>query len=144
MTAEPSRNRLPEWRTFQPPAGIGVLDETGASGMVPQRDPGGNKGTFGTLLAICGSLDFLGASLLVGHAALRAGAGLVCLAVPASLQPLIAGRVAEATTLGLPETAPGDVDAVAAIAVLAGIAPGGGESRSGAPAGGRHRRAAHP
>lgn len=119
MTAEPSANRLPEWRTFQPPDGIQALDETVASRLVPSRDPRGHKGTFGTLLAVCGSLDYLGASLLVSHAALRAGVGLLCVAVPASLQPLIAGRVPEATSLGLPEVAPGELDAVAAAGLLA-------------------------
>jgi hydroxyethylthiazole kinase-like uncharacterized protein yjeF len=66
------------------------------------------------LVCVCGSLDYLGASVLVSRAALRAGAGLVCVAVPASLQPLVAGRVAEVITLGLPETAPGEVDAIKA------------------------------
>ena len=119
MTAEPSANRLPDWRTFQPPDGIGALDEAAASRLVPARDPRGHKGTFGTLLAVCGSLDYLGASLLVSHAALRAGVGLLCVAVPASLQPLIAGRVPEATSLGLPEVEPGEVDATAATAAIA-------------------------
>ena len=36
-------------------------------------------------------------------AAGRAGAGLVALAVPESLQPLFAAKVVEATTMGLPE-----------------------------------------
>ncbi len=48
--------------------------------------------------------------------AYRAGAGLVRLAVPESLQPLVAGRVAEATTVGLPETdVAGEVDAQEAL-----------------------------
>lgn len=110
MTLDPTKERLPDWRTFQPPPGIDLLDETRAAGLVPARDPRGHKGTFGTFVAVCGSLDYLGAALLVAHAALRAGAGLVCLAVPGSLQPLVAGRVLEAITLGLPEVAPGDLD----------------------------------
>jgi NAD(P)H-hydrate epimerase len=115
MTAE----RPPDWRAFKPPDGVELLDEPMAAALVPPRDPRGHKGTFGTLVAICGSLDYLGAALLVGHAALRTGAGLVCIAVPGSLQPLIAGRVLEATTLGLPEVSPGDVDPLAAADVIA-------------------------
>jgi hydroxyethylthiazole kinase-like uncharacterized protein yjeF len=117
--ADAAKDRPPDWRSFQPPAGVDALTEEIAARLVPARDPRGHKGTFGTLVAICGSMDYLGAALLVGHAALRAGAGLVCIAVPASLQPLIAGRVLEATTLGIPEIAPGDVDPIKAAKVIA-------------------------
>jgi len=68
---------------------------------------------------VCGSLDWLGAAILAGTAALRTGAGLVTLSVPASLQPIIAGRVPELITMGLPETGPGIVDAAGAIAAIA-------------------------
>jgi len=55
----------------------------------------------------------------VALAAGRAGAGLLRLAVPASLQPVVAGRVMEATTLALPETVtPGEVEADGALARL--------------------------
>ena len=101
------------------PDGVGSLDEASVAGLVPTRPEAGHKGTFGTLLAVCGSLDFAGAALLAGSAALRAGAGLVVLAVPATLQPVVAGRVPELITMGLPETAPGEVDAPAAAAVVA-------------------------
>lgn len=117
MTAP--KERPPDWRSFQPPTGVEALTEERAAHLVPPRDPRGHKGTFGSLVAICGSLDYLGAALLVAHAALRAGAGLVCIAVPGSLQPLIAGRVLEATTLGIPEVAPGDVDPIKAAKVIA-------------------------
>ncbi|HLB44417.1 MAG TPA: NAD(P)H-hydrate dehydratase [Candidatus Limnocylindrales bacterium] len=79
--------------------------------LVPIRDADGHKGTFGTLVCVCGSLDYAGAALLCGMAAARAGAGLVALAVPASLQPVVAGRVPELVTIGLPETEGGlDID----------------------------------
>ena len=101
------------------PAGAIRLDEELVTGYLPRRDADGNKGTFGTLLAVCGSLDFAGAALLAGTAALRAGAGLVTLCLPASVQPLLAGRVPELITLGLPEHAPHAVDAVGAVALIA-------------------------
>ena len=69
----------------------------------PPRPADSHKGSFGTLVCVCGSLDYAGAALLCGTAAARAGAGLVALAVPATLQPLFAGRVPELITLGLPE-----------------------------------------
>ncbi len=104
-----------DWRHVQPPDGVDRLDEERAASLVPARDPRGHKGSFGTLLCVCGSIDYLGAALLGGLAALRAGAGLVCLAVPASLQPLVAGRLLEPITMALPETAAGEVDPMAAV-----------------------------
>jgi NAD(P)H-hydrate epimerase len=86
-----------------------ALDEAFAATLVPSRDVRAHKGTFGTALAVCGSLDYAGAAVLAGTAALRAGAGLVVLCVPASLQPIVAGRVPELITFGLPERAPFEV-----------------------------------
>ncbi len=89
------------------------LDAAHCRRLLPRRPADGHKGTFGTVVCICGSLDYAGAALLSGTAALRGGAGLVALAVPASLQTLFAGRVPELVTLGLPETADGsDIDAM--------------------------------
>ncbi|MFL5869761.1 MAG: NAD(P)H-hydrate dehydratase [Solirubrobacterales bacterium] len=95
--AEPDadRRRLPE--------GVVELDDDICAGLLPERPVRAHKGTFGKLLAICGSLDYAGAALLVCRGAGRAGAGLVTLAVPESLQPLFAAKVVEATTMGLPE-----------------------------------------
>lgn len=90
---------------------VEAIDSTSAARLLPRRDPDGHKGTFGTVICICGSLDYAGAALLSGTAAARAGAGLVGLAVPASLQSLFAGRVPELITVGLPETDRGaDID----------------------------------
>jgi ADP-dependent NAD(P)H-hydrate dehydratase / NAD(P)H-hydrate epimerase len=83
---------------------VAVLDDKTCAALVPERDPRGHKGSHGTLLVLAGSLDYAGAAFLVARAAYRTGVGVVRLAVPASLQPIFAGRVMEATTLGLPET----------------------------------------
>jgi ADP-dependent NAD(P)H-hydrate dehydratase / NAD(P)H-hydrate epimerase len=93
-----------------------VMDDKAAAALLPERPPRGNKGTFGKVLAIAGSLDYAGAALLVCRAAGRAGAGLVTLAVPESLQPLFAAKVVEATTMALPEDDVEEVDPEPAIA----------------------------
>jgi ADP-dependent NAD(P)H-hydrate dehydratase / NAD(P)H-hydrate epimerase len=85
------------------PAGATLLDDDIVADLLPERPKRGHKGTFGKVLVIAGSLDYAGAALLVSRAAGRAGAGLVTLAVPESLQPLFAAKVVEATTMGLPE-----------------------------------------
>ncbi len=85
------------------PAEPVTLDDAAAAALVPSRSARGHKGTFGKLLVVAGSLDYAGAALLCCRAAGRAGAGLVTLAVPESLQPLFAAKVVEATTMPLPE-----------------------------------------
>jgi NAD(P)H-hydrate epimerase len=113
----------------------GRLDASLAAGMLPARDPRGHKGTFGRLHVVAGSLDYAGAALMSGAAALRAGCGLVTLFLPASLQPHLAGRVPELVTRALPETTVGEVDDSEAAALISesphdallvgpGLAPG--------------------
>ncbi len=94
------------------------LDDRTIAGLLPARPARGHKGTFGKVLVVAGSLDYAGAALLACRAAGRAGAGLVTLAVPESLQPLFAAKVVEATTMGLPED---DVEEVAPDAATARI-----------------------
>ena len=92
------------------------LDDAFAAGLLPARSARGHKGRFGKLLVIAGSLDYAGAAILVARAAGRAGAGLVTIAVPESLQPLFASRVLEATTMGLPEDDVEEVEPEEAVA----------------------------
>ena len=98
--------------------GITFIDEAAAAALLPARERRGHKGTFGRVVAVAGSLDYAGAALMAGSAALRAGSGLVTLCVPASLQPVIAGRVPELITHGLPESAPYAIDPVDAAAAV--------------------------
>jgi hydroxyethylthiazole kinase-like uncharacterized protein yjeF len=97
---------------------VAAMDDDVAAGLVPERPARGHKGVFGKLLVIAGSLDYAGAALLVCRAAGRAGAGLVTLAVPESLQPLFAAKVVEATTMALPEDDVEELDPEAAISVV--------------------------
>ena len=97
-------------------SGPAPINDRAAAALLPERPPRGHKGTFGKVLAIAGSLDYAGAALLVCRAAGRAGAGLVTLAVPESLQPLFAAKVVEATTMALPEDDVEEVDPEPAMA----------------------------
>jgi ADP-dependent NAD(P)H-hydrate dehydratase / NAD(P)H-hydrate epimerase len=71
---------------------------------LPERFPEAHKGTFGTTLVIAGSSGFTGAAALASEAALRSGAGLSEVAVPASLQDIMATKLTEVMTRGLSET----------------------------------------
>ena len=73
--------------------------------LLPPRPFGSHKGTFGHLLLLAGSVGKTGAAALAAAAALRAGAGLVTLGVPASLNDILEVKLTEAMTLPLPEAA---------------------------------------
>lgn len=83
----------------------------------PQRMPDANKGDFGHVLVIAGSVGKSGAAGLAGLAALRTGAGLVTVACPKSIQAIVAGVAPELMTEALPETETGSI-ATAAIEML--------------------------
>ena len=71
---------------------------------LPGRKPDAHKGQFGHVLVVAGSRGMSGAAALAGRAALRSGAGLVTIAAPRSVQPIVATIVPEALTLALAET----------------------------------------
>lgn len=67
--------------------------------ILPDRNPDGHKGTFGRILLICGSRGYTGAAALAAMGALRAGAGLVYLAVPESIYAIEAVKLTEPVIL---------------------------------------------
>ncbi|OQB43613.1 MAG: ADP-dependent (S)-NAD(P)H-hydrate dehydratase [Candidatus Hydrogenedentes bacterium ADurb.Bin179] len=83
---------------------IDVLSQDEIAGFLPERSALAHKGTFGHLVVVAGSRGFTGAVKLVCTAAYRSGAGLVTAAVPETVQPVVAGALVEAMTLGLPAT----------------------------------------
>lgn len=71
----------------------------------PERDRDANKGDFGYIALVGGSLPYSGAIRLAAMAncAMRAGAGVVSIALPKSLGYLVAEDILEATVYPLPE-----------------------------------------
>ena len=57
--------------------GMFCLDPEDLKNLMPKRDAGGNKGTFGKVLVVAGSKGVAGAAILAAKAAYRAGAGMV-------------------------------------------------------------------
>lgn len=76
---------------------------------LPDRHPESHKGTFGTALLIGGARGMAGAISLAGMAALRAGAGLVRLAVPDVCLELVASFEPSYMTAALPSDTAGRI-----------------------------------
>jgi len=68
-----------------------------------------HKGTYGHVLVIAGSFGKTGAAAMAANSALRVGAGLVTVATPKSVLPIVAGLGVEWMTEPLPETEAGTV-----------------------------------
>jgi ADP-dependent NAD(P)H-hydrate dehydratase len=69
----------------------------------PPRPADAHKGSFGRALLICGSRGMSGAAALAGVGALRGGAGLVYLAVPAGIAATVAAVEPSYLTIRLPQ-----------------------------------------
>ena len=69
----------------------------------PPRKVDSHKGTYGTLLSVCGSYGMVGAAVLAARAAGRCGTGLVVSAVPKSVYPIAAAQLPEVVFCPLAE-----------------------------------------
>ena len=91
-----------------------LLTDDWVRSVLPRRSLNASKGTFGRVLVVAGSINYIGAAYLACGGAMRVGAGLVTLATPASLQPILASKLTEVTYLPLAEFSPGIISAEAA------------------------------
>ncbi|GLV57429.1 bifunctional ADP-dependent (S)-NAD(P)H-hydrate dehydratase/NAD(P)H-hydrate epimerase [Dictyobacter sp. S3.2.2.5] len=71
--------------------------------LLPERPLNSNKGTFGKVMLLCGSLPYPGSAYLAGSSAARVGAGLITLAVTEKMLSFYASSFHEATFTILPE-----------------------------------------
>lgn len=81
-----------------------LLTEDDMRGILSPRPVNAHKGNFGHVLVVAGSMGKGGAAAMTSLSCLRAGAGLVTLAVPASVQPIVAEKITEVMTYPLAET----------------------------------------
>ncbi|MEC4674629.1 MAG: NAD(P)H-hydrate dehydratase, partial [Nitrospirota bacterium] len=81
---------------------------------IPARPRSAHKGTFGHLGLIAGSTGKSGAAALSARAALRCGTGLVTIATPTNVNPILETLTLEAMTVPMPQTAEGSLSLDAA------------------------------
>ena len=80
---------------------LSLLTSPWVRDRLPRRPADSNKGTFGKVLLVAGSRNYLGAAYLSAAAAYRIGAGLVTLAVTRATQAAVVPMLPEATFLPL-------------------------------------------
>lgn len=95
--ADIGMNRLP------PDAPAFLIEPRDPAFCFPPRRHNTHKGTYGHLLIIAGSFGMAGAAAYAAHAALRTGAGLVTIACPVSVTPILQTILPAAMCIPLPE-----------------------------------------
>lgn len=80
--------------------------------MLPERDDWGDKRTQGCAMIVAGSGDMPGAAALCTQAALRSGTGLVTLASPEAVMPVLQAKLSEPVFVNLQDMAGQDGDTV--------------------------------
>ncbi|MFQ5796924.1 MAG: NAD(P)H-hydrate dehydratase [Candidatus Bipolaricaulia bacterium] len=98
---------IPQSVTKKYDSGIALLDESYIRARVPTRQPYSHKGDYGKVFLLAGSQGYTGAAALAGESALRAGAGLVYLGIPETLNPILEGKLTEVITVPLPDAGDG-------------------------------------
>ena len=86
---------IPEAFAAALPPGRDYFMLNDARTLLPSRRPSAHKGDFGHLLMVAGSEGYSGAAVLCSQAAMRSGVGLVTLAVPRAVWPVIASQCRE-------------------------------------------------
>jgi ADP-dependent NAD(P)H-hydrate dehydratase / NAD(P)H-hydrate epimerase len=90
--------------------------------LLPRRPADSHKGQTGHILVVAASTGKTGAAAMAAQAALRVGAGLVTIAVPQSLSPILEVQSLEAMTLPVPDAGRG-ILTEEAFAAIAGAMP---------------------
>lgn len=81
-----------------------VITKDYAKSLLPKRSDYSNKGSYGTVINIAGSLMYSGASYLSSIASLKVGAGLVRLATTTNVIPIVASHSPDITFIDLGES----------------------------------------
>jgi NAD(P)H-hydrate epimerase len=116
----PACERVGEWVVQQigtpaealesyPSLSLNYADRQDVAWIGKPRGAAANKGNFGHVLILAGSMGKTGAAAMAARAALRAGAGLVTVATAKSALPIVATFGVEFMTEPLPETEDGAI-----------------------------------
>lgn len=99
-------------------SGYDFLNEEAIGPLLHRRDRQAHKGQFGHCLIIAGSAGKTGAAALSANSAVRAGSGLVTLAVAESLHRILEIKTTEVMTVALPDANSGHLTSSAFPAIV--------------------------
>ncbi len=85
------------------PGAAQLIEAGDLKGALPRRSRESHKNTFGHLLLVAGSVGMAGAALIAARAALKSGVGLLTIACPASIVPILQLGAPTALCAPLPE-----------------------------------------
>jgi ADP-dependent NAD(P)H-hydrate dehydratase / NAD(P)H-hydrate epimerase len=86
---------------------VSLLNRGSVQDVISGRLPDAHKGDFGHLMVVAGSPGKAGAAIMAARGALRAGVGLVSVATPNNIVPIIQSQVAEAMAVPSAESIEG-------------------------------------
>jgi len=101
--------KIPVSAYSKPENPIIEIDMDFVKSVIPKREATAHKGTFGKLLSVCGSSNYVGAAALSTLSALRSGVGICTLATPKSVVSSLSSTIFEATYLPLDEDENGQI-----------------------------------
>lgn len=107
-----------------------LLSEEYIKSTLPRRGKNTNKGDYGKLLCMCGSENMTGAAFLSAGGAIAAGAGLVFLAVPEKILPVVQSALFQPVFLPLTSSADGLADFILQLNAYTAILVGPGLGKS--------------
>lgn len=96
-----------------------TIEQNWVKGLLPPRAPETHKNDYGRVLAVCGCKGYTGAAFFAAQGAVRMGSGVVTLAVPETVYPILAVKLNEPVVRALPADADGKFSADAADELLA-------------------------
>jgi ADP-dependent NAD(P)H-hydrate dehydratase / NAD(P)H-hydrate epimerase len=80
-----------------------LLTDSDVAAILPERRSHSNKGSWGKVMVVAGSINYLGAPYLACSGTIRVGAGLTTLAIAHNLLPILATKLTEIIFVSLPE-----------------------------------------
>lgn len=92
-----------------PPSIERITHQLATSSLPLPRPTSTHKYKMGHLLAICGSHRYTGGAILTSLGARASGVGMLSVAVPESIKPLLSAQLPEALIIGCPETESGAI-----------------------------------
>jgi NAD(P)H-hydrate epimerase len=112
---------IPEVVVSEAP-GVEFIDRAAAGRLLKPRKRQTHKGQCGHCLIVAGSTGKTGAAAMAANSAVRAGAGLVTVAVPATLNPIMEVKTTEPMSQALSDGGSGFLGSDAFDAIMAAIA----------------------